>query len=383
MLHILHMIDSLCIGGAEKLLVTFAHVAREQQREVTVVSLRHTAQTPIPDELMQLGARVHIFHAAKLLHPHRMLKLTRFLQQQSIDMIQTHLSSANIIGVLAGRLAKRPVVATLHNVLTEPNAHHRMRHQLETWALRYGAHHIIAVGQNVAQTHQHRAGSTPMSVVPNAVPSPPRLPAHERDIIRTRLIGDTSRILLISVGSLTPQKGLTDLLEAFTLLRQTHPAAVLAIAGDGPLRDHLDTCIRQFQLEGHVHLLGPRHDVPALLAASDVYVSSSHWEGLPVSILEAMAAGLPIVATRVGDIPHLVPTDSGILVPPKQPEALAQALNLLCDDASRRYACGAAGKAHVAQHYDVHIWVNRLTAVYKEAQASAGSHRSCWRHTHE
>ncbi|WP_089718440.1 glycosyltransferase [Candidatus Entotheonella palauensis] len=380
MLHVLHMIDSLCIGGAEKLLVTFAHAARERQLDVTVVSLRHAAHTPIPDELRQQGAHVRIFHATKLLHPPRMWQLIRFLQQQSIDVIQTHLTSANIIGTLTGRLAKRPVVTTLHNTTA---AQHPMRHQLETWALRYGAHQIVAVGQNVAQTHQHRAGPTPMSVVPNAVHSPPPFPDHERDAIRARLMGDTSQILLISVGSLTPQKGFTDLLEAFALLRQTHPAAVLAIAGDGNLRDHLNTRVHQLQLEDHVRLLGPRHDVPALLAASDVYVSSSHWEGLPVSILEAMATGLPIVATHVGDIPHLVPADSGILVPPKQPEALAQALSPLCDDASRRHTYGAAGRAHVAQHYDANRWVNQLITVYKEAQASARPDRSSPRSPHE
>ena len=315
---------------------------------------------------------MHTFHATKLLHPYRIWQLIRFLQQQSMDVIQTHLSSANILGILTGRLAKRPVVATLHNMINAQDTRHSMRHQLETWALRYGAHHTVAVGHNVAQAHQNRVGPTPISVVPNAITSPPPLPSHERAAIRTRLMDDASRILLISVGSLTSQKGFADLLDAFALLRQTHPTAVLAIAGGGRLLDSLDTRIRQLQLEGHARLLGPRYDVPALLAASDVYVSSSHWEGLPISILEAMAAGLPIVATSVGDIPRLVPTDSGILVPPKQPEALAQALRPLCDDAPRRHIYGAAGRAHVTQHYDANIWVTRLTAVYKEAQASAG-----------
>ncbi len=88
-----------------------------------------------------------------------------------------------------------------------------------------------------------------------------------------------------------------------------------------------------------------------------------------------MAAGLPIVATNVGDLPHLISTDSGILVSPQQPHALSQALMTLCDDAPRRRACGAAAKAHVMQHYDAGIWVKRLIAVYKDAQASAGLRR--------
>ncbi len=233
MLHVLHMIDSLSIGGAEKLLVTFAEVARQQQVDVTVVSLRHVANTPISDELEQLGVRVRIFDAPKLLHPCRFWQLIGFLQRQSIDVLQTHLSSANILGPLAGRLAKRPVVATLHNIITNQHMHHPMRHHLETWSLRYGAHHIVAVGHNVAEAHQHRRGQTPMSVVANAVHHPPPLPDGECDALRMRLMGDASRILLISVGSLTPQKGFADLLDAFALLHQTHPAAVLAIAGGG------------------------------------------------------------------------------------------------------------------------------------------------------
>ncbi len=337
--------------------------------------MRHIDNTPIPDELTQRGAHVQIFHAAKLLHPYRIWRLIRFLEQQSIDVIQTHLTYANLLGALTGRLAQCPIVATLHNTVSAQGVHKPMRYQLETWALRYASHHVVAVGQSVAQAHRNRVGQTPISVVPNAAHPPPMLSAQERIAIRTRLMGDASRTLLISAGSLTLQKGFADLLEAFALLRKAHPSAVLAIAGGGKLRDDLDTRIRQLQLEGHALLLGPRHDVPALLAASDVYVGSSHWEGLPVSILEAMAAGLPIVATGVGEIPHVVPTDSGILVPPQQPEALAQALAALCLDAPRRQVYGAAAKTHVARHYDANIWVNRLLAIYKEAQSSAGLHR--------
>lgn len=356
-------IDSLHVGGAEKLLVTFAAVARPRDVRVVVISLRHDPGSPIPAELRALGADVATFPARSLLDLRRLGQVVRFLRRERVDVLHTHLTYANIVGVLAGRLAGIPVVATLHSAGLEPR-HHALIHQFEAWALRIGARRVIAVGDAVAVAHRPRLGRTPITVIPNAVAAAPTLAPAERTALRARLVGDPARPLLISVGRLSALKGHFDLLDAFAALHATHPTAALAIVGDGPLRAELAAKIKGLELTGHAVLPGTRSDVPALLAASDLYVSSSHVEGLPVSVLEAMAAGLPVVATSVGDVPQVVVEGTGIVVPARDPAALAAALRTLLDDPGRMRVMGAAARAHVTCHYSPEAWGDRLLEVY-------------------
>ena len=125
------------------------------------------------------------------------------------------------------------------------------------------------------------------------------------------------------------------------------------------------------QLDHSICCLGVRSDVPQLLAASDIFVSSSHWEGLPVAILEAMMAGLPIVATAVGDIPKVVTPEAGIIVPPQQPDCLAEALNDLISRPDKARAMGAAASTRATQEYSLDTWMKRHVAVYEEALSMA------------
>ena len=119
---------------------------------------------------------------------------------------------------------------------------------------------------------------------------------------------------------------------------------------------------------GRVILLGVRNDVPRLLAAGDIFVSASHWEGLPVAVLEAMAVGLPVVATSVGDVPDVVVPGTGLIVPPHQPAALATTIRTLLDDPEQGRQLGMAGRAHVVRNYAIEAWADKLLKLYSELQ---------------
>jgi len=149
------------------------------------------------------------------------------------------------------------------------------------------------------------------------------------------------------------------------VLRRTYPAVALIIAGEGRLESEVQQQIGSMGLTDHVFLLGRRDDVPDLLAASDVYVSASLWEGLSVATLEAMAAGLPVVATQVGEVPRMVVAGAGTMVAPQDPEALAQALASFLESPAKRQLVGATAKAHVARYYDANTWVQQLLALYR------------------
>lgn len=378
-MRIAHLIDLLNWGGAQKLEVTFAQVARDRQIDFTVISLRHDEHTPIPDELAQSGAHVITFPARSLFDPLRIIRLVRFLRRERFDILHTHLTYANILGALAGKLASVPVVATLHSTGFDARHDHPIKRRLEAFALRYGARRIIAVGQTVADAHRARLGGRVLDVIPNAVAISPALAPEHRIALRAQLIDDPSKKILIAVGRFSPPKGYADLIAAFDLVHRAHPDTALVIVGDGALRDEISARIAAHQLQADVHLLGARNDVPALLAASDVYVLSSHYEGLPLTLLEAMSAGLPCVVTNVGEIPRVAIEGTARLVPPHDPATLASAIDQLLAQPTQMRAMGDAARTHIACHYAATVWLDRLLTVY--AQAGSSNDQQMLEHT--
>ncbi|HEX6383877.1 MAG TPA: glycosyltransferase [Anaerolineae bacterium] len=368
---IIQIIDTLNVGGAQKLLVTMAEVLRRRDETLTVISLDNR-DSPIQHQLHALNVPVlNVRGRNKLFDPQRVWQIAEFLRQGEFDVIHTHLTHANILGTLAGRLAGVPVAASLHNVRLDRRQHSQFKEWLENTILRYCTHRVIAVGYVVEEAYRKQLGGKRIEVIPNAVSAIPALPLAERLSIRTGLVGDPERPLLIAVGRLTPQKGYPDLFTALTMLRQSQPSLALIIAGEGRHESKLRQQIADLSLSENVFLLGRRDDVPDLLAASDIYVSAALWEGLSVATLEAMAAGLPVVATSVGEVPRMIVAGAGIVVPPRDPAALAQALASLLDSPASRQAMGVAARAYVLRHHEANAWVQRLLRLYAELRASA------------
>ncbi|MBP7690443.1 MAG: glycosyltransferase [Anaerolineales bacterium] len=375
-MHVVQLIDKLGLGGAEALQATFAEAAQAAGLRVTVIGLKEVPGRPLPGRLRELGAAVHFFPAPKLADPVRFWQLTDFLRRAAPDVIQAHLTQANILGALAGRLTGLPVVATLHSTGIEPRHRNSAAWWLETQALRHGAQQVVAVGNQVAQAHRDRLRPRTPIVIPNAVAPVPPLDAAERLALRRHLLGDPARPMVIAVGRLVVPKAYPDLLAAFAQIRGAHPTAALVIVGDGDLRPALTAQIETLGLAGQVFLLGARFDVPRLLRASDLFVNSSHWEGLSVALLEAMAAGLPVVATAVGDAPQALADGAGLITPPGDPAQLAAALSALLRDPARREALGQAAAQRARQHYSPAVWLQRLIQVYQAAGADASARRA-------
>jgi glycosyltransferase involved in cell wall biosynthesis len=304
----------------------------------------------------------------KLYNVGRFRQLLDFLRREKFDVLQAHLSHAILLGALAGRWLNLPVAATLHSTGVEPRYYNPVWWCAEMLTLRYNVKRVVAVGQSVADAHHRWLGRRPIEVIPNAVELPKPLSPSEREAARREMVGDPTRLILISVGRLAVPKGYPDLLTAFARVQQTFPRAALVIAGDGPLRAELESQIQSLGLTGQVFLLGTRGDVPRLLAASDVYASASHWEGLPVAVLEAMAAGLPVAATQVGDVALVIPPGTGLVVPAHQPAQLADALLNFLQNPDQMQLTGAAARAHVVAHYSPSVWLDKLLALYSEMQ---------------
>jgi glycosyltransferase involved in cell wall biosynthesis len=365
-LHIVQIIDNLIIGGAQKLLITLAGQAQVHGLELTIVSLSSNNDRVILDELAGLGTTVIIFPAKHLLDLRRIFRLSRFLSGGNFDLVQCHLTYANIIGALCGRLAGLPVVTTLHSIEDVLQEFHPFIGALETWTIRHLAKRVVAVGYTIADSFQWRLRGRAIDVIPNAVSIPARITEKERLELRKEIAGDVRKKIVISVGRIAPPKGYEDLVTAYSFLVPSHPNLVLLLIGDGPLFEDIRNLISKLSLEKNVLLLGAREDVPRLLAASDLYASSSHWEGLPLAILEAMMAGLPVVATAVGDIPRLITADIGLVIPPRQPRAIAEAIARLFLNPVRLREMGAVARARAMQDYSPQAWMERLLNLYRQ-----------------
>lgn len=358
------LIDTLTWGGAEKTVVTFAEIARARQIDFTVIALYPVDGYHFANELTRLGTNVVSMPASKLFDRKRLSGLVRFLRQERFDVLHTQLTYANILGTIAGRLAGIPVVSSLHNIDSRFTGG---KLWMETAALRYGMHGIAAAGYAIAEANQARLGRRPIQVIPNSIEPIPPITTAERQALRRELVGDPERPLLIAVGSLTAQKAHHDLIEAFAIVQKRHPTAALVIAGKGPLRRLLQDQIDRHRLNDAVKLLGVRNDVPKLLAAADIFTLASHWEGLPIAVLEAMSAGLPIVMTDVADLPRLVVPGTGYLVPPHMPAKLAARLTTLIDDAELRQGFGEEARKRVLENHNADHWADQLIDFYRNA----------------
>jgi glycosyltransferase involved in cell wall biosynthesis len=264
----------------------------------------------------------------------------------------------------------------MHSIAVRGDLKSKLLKMIENFVLRRYATRIVAVGQVVADHNKGSYGKCKVDVIPNGIPKPKFPPMQERDRLRKEITGDGSGSIVITVGRFTRAKGYEDMIEAFRLLRQTAPEPMLVMVGTGSTVETIKNQIEDLDLNQSVILTGEREDVPRLLALGDVYASSSHREGLPLAVLEAMMAGLPVVATSVGDIPNVVTEETGVVVPPHRPELLAAALDDLLQNPKKRQAMGQAAYRRAMSEYSVDAWMKKHLALYREILSSNGNGHS-------
>jgi glycosyltransferase involved in cell wall biosynthesis len=198
-----------------------------------------------------------------------------------------------------------------------------------------------------------------------------RAQLRPREVARAALGLDPAALVLGTVARFDPVKGLETLLEAMERLRQRRPGAACLVVGDGRESGRLRARARRLGLGGTVVWAGPLPDAARYFAALDLYVTASLGEGLPLGVLEAMAAGLPVVATRVpGHVDTVADGITGLLVPPRDPDALAEAADLLLADRARRLRMGEAARERVVREFSAARMTAEVADVYRRAAAS-------------
>jgi glycosyltransferase involved in cell wall biosynthesis len=260
------------------------------------------------------------------------------MRQNGFHIVHTHASKAGFVGRLAAKMARVPVVVhTAHGWAFNPFQPRRtfvFYLTLERLAARWCDAIVCVSGEQSAWSRRLRLGRPgQVRTMLYGIPAKPRRTETHAAALRKELGARLDTSLILSAARLMPQKNHADLLRAMSLLREDVPAAKLLLAGDGALRGRLETLAQSLGLDSSVVFLGFRTDIDHLLHACDIFVLSSLWEGMPLALLEAMAAEKAVVATDIMGTREAVQNGrTGLLVPPRNPHALAAAIRELVEN---------------------------------------------------
>jgi len=375
-IRLLWLLDSLGVGGAEALVVPFARHLDRTDYELFVGCLWIIEGEVVVGGLRQLGIPTTEFAARSLRDVKTFRRVRTFLRDHSIDLVHAHLTFSAIWSALLSRQTGIPSVATLHVAPTATRQHkNTFRHRLATdvrdsllrKSLNRWSSGVITVSEALRQTYIAKGDLDPekVRVVHNGI----ELDRFRRDREATRarvhqefgIPGDVP--VLVTVSVLRPAKGIEVLLDA---ARQV-PNACFLILGDGVMRQQWSELAASYGIADRIRWAGFRTDVDALLAGCDAMVHPSLDDAFPTVLLEAMAAGLPVIASDVGGIPEIVvPGVTGTLVPPGDAPALAAAIGALLADRSKMARMGEAATGVATKSFSTAAWVERLRVVYDD-----------------
>jgi glycosyltransferase involved in cell wall biosynthesis len=365
---IAQIVPMLSPGGAERVAVHIARGLNRRRYEPLVISF--TGRVGCDLDYILEDAGIEVRYLGK--HPgfdYRVYgRLDAVLKECEPDVIHTHLHVLRYALPSMLLMKRVAMVHTVHN-LAEREIEPRAR-LIQRYALRHGVK-PIAVAEEVAASLTSLYGIQNCRVISNCIPTDlyanPQTPRKEW---RAKQGFKDSDVLFVCVARFAPQKNHALLLKSFSQGPASDPRAHLVLVGEGDLRANLEEQARKLNLAGKVHFLGLRSDIPDVLGAMDVFVLSSDYEGNPLSVLEAMASGLPIASTAVGGVPNLFEEGKeGFLVPPGNLHGLAKSMNSLLKYEAVRQSMGASAARHARESFDVSNMVRAYEEVYEDQLA--------------
>ncbi|HRV93205.1 MAG TPA: glycosyltransferase [Anaerolineae bacterium] len=362
---ILYFITELNIGGAEKVLVHLISKLDRTHFDPIVVCL-YDGNGPIAAEIRALNVPVIDLNMRTRWDVTAIRRFYQLVRREKPVIIHASLFHANVIGRLVGRMAGVPLIITCRQNISIGG---RWREQINRLTASWDDK-VVAVCELAREAELEHAGVAQEKVVTIYNTIDPTVFHNDhrpkKSNIRNELGIPPDLLLIGSVGRLHPQKGLSYLLEATAQLKKQSPVDFrLLVVGDGQLRDDLIAQSRTLGIADRTIFAGARTDVPDILGELDIFAFPSLWEGLPLALLEAMAAGLPVVATAVGGTPEVVQNgQTGILVPPGDHQSLAIALERLITEPDLRLKMGQAGLNRIQQAFTVEQMVEKYHNLY-------------------
>jgi glycosyltransferase involved in cell wall biosynthesis len=368
-IRVAYLAHAFQIGGAEEMVFTLSR--QLPTRFAPRVCCINTAG-PIGQEIRSSGVPTDVLGLNPgLRRPQDIWNLRSYLARTRPHIVHTFLLTASLYGRFAAMLARVPVI-----IGTEVNIYSNKRrsHALAERLLMRGTDCVIASAESVRDFYvdQIHADRDDVKVLYNAVDWSALDTTMSRRETRAMLGVPESALVITIIARLTPQKAHTVLLDAFAsapALAEAH----LVIVGDGELGHELRSHSEALGIVSRTHFAGPRRDLGNILAATDIFVMPSLWEGLPLSLVLAMGAGLPVVASRVAGIPEVVAHDvTGLLVKPGSGSELGEALTRLASHPGLRARIGAAAREFARPRFGADQYVNQLVQLYDTLLAAKG-----------
>ncbi len=349
---LLFFIWALEVGGAERFLVELVQGLPKTHFEVKVVCIARKGIWA--HSLERDGIEVSCLNKRTGFHPTILPRLMSLIRREKPDLVNTYLWTADLWARLAAILTHVPcILVTEQNVDVWKRWYHRWIDRL----LFLYTDYVICVSDQVADFYRRefRLPSRKLRIIPNAISLSPFSREPYSLVFRESLDDDTSHFLYACIARLHPQKGHEVLLQAVRLLlNQGYTSFSVLLVGEGPLTDRLRELAASMGLDPWVTFLGVRQDIPRILRHVDAFVLPSLYEGLPLSVIEAMAAELPVIATRVGGTSQIVRDGhTGLLVPPNDPSSLANAMRTLLLNSAAAKRMGRNGRFLVHQFYSI------------------------------
>jgi len=361
-LRVAHLIESSGPGGAERIVADLATAFQAADTQ-NVVFLPRDGEDWLQQQLAGSGVAIEYFKIDRPVSPQCARALTDAFRKHRIDVAHSHEFSMAVYGGWAAWRAGIPHVITMHGGRYYAS---RLRRRLALRAAVALSAATVAVSSPLAQaiSDDLRVKRSRIQMVPNGV----RYVAVERVTLRDELGLRADDRLIVAVGNLYPVKGHQHLVDALALVASKYPRLHVAIAGRGGIEDALRSRAADFHLTDRVHLLGLRSDIPAILAAADIFALPSLSEGLPMALIEAMFAARPIVATEVGEVGvALDGGQAGVLVQPGNAHALAAAVDGLLAEPARAKTLGQRAAGRARAHYSLTRMVARYANLYEQA----------------
>ena len=364
---ILQIIPSLDRSGAEKQMALLASRLPRDEFEVHVCAL--TRGGPLADDLRAAGVPVTVTGKRWKFDPMAYWQLERHVRQLKPDLVQTWLFAANAYGRAAALRCCVPVIVASERCVDPWKQGYQFA--IDRWLARRTKAMVVNSSGVRDFYERHRIPPELFRLIPNGVALPPASPqppdAGQREALVAKLELPAGARMIAAVGRLWPQKRVKDLIWATDLLKVIRNDVHLLVIGDGPQRAVLERFRHLCHVDDHVHFLGLRADVPELLPHCDLLWLASEYEGMPNVVLEAMAAGIPVVATNIpGTRDLVVPNETGYLVTVGERADFARYANKLLDDPELARRLGAAGRARVADSFSVETMVDRFAELYRE-----------------
>ena len=354
---IMQIIPYFCFGGAEIMCENLTYALSKAGQEVTVVSL-YDDRTPIAQRMEEAGIRIVYLDKKPGFDLSMVPKLRRLIQQERPDVVHTHLNILKYAALAARLAGVSRCIHTVHS-LADREAEDRIEKCVKGFYFRHGWSVPVALTPEVQSSVAAFYG-LPLS----------RVPIIYNGIDLSRCVPKTTyetgeTLTILHVGRFDVPKNHAGLLEAFRLLREAHPQCRLRLVGDGDLRPQMEALAREKGIDNFVEFCGMQSNVYPYLHDADIFTLPSIYEGNPMTVIEAMGTGLPIVASRVGGIPDMLSHgESGLLVEP-EPKSICEGLTRLVEDKALRQRLGEAARKQ-SQTFSAEHMAREYVACYRK-----------------